>query len=595
MLCQSVRYCPTNRKSFFTLILTIDNQLIQSNFFQLFTYARVFFDETLLTHIKLGNNDVILSMLEDVKQYHQLADKSGTTLLHFAARYDNTKLAQHLINRGATVDSQNRNRETPLMYALDYQQENAVKLLLKAGADIFLPNFQNCALGMILKNTRNFNEDVRIAIFDKVTVKALKASKYVSSKQFHKNCPLHNFISMKNPEITRILLENGSSVDERSSCKQTALHIAAQSLDLENVKVLLEFNADVNARKYNGDTPATSIRDFDDQNKVLTILKVLIAAGATFFDLSFEKMIEWSILKFGNREIVRTVLQCGIVLDYPNEHGLTALHYLAWNKHAGVLEELKDFNYDVNVRCDMKTTLLHSAAYVGNPSSVQFLLDNGVDVNVEDEDGITPLSWAMHRGMHSDSCDDYQRCIEILLERGAHPQLVDFIDFKNSTSIVDKLMQLARPVIAQLALLEVSGQKIEDSIRMIIDGCEKYKTDFLLKQLQLEMMKRIGIHESVSLLEFLTTREEKMSVYARNTVLVMNLTYVMNKMEFEECYHRKLQKRFLKVTRLAEMRKKVTVAVSAILSELYGMSVYNVAKNIVDYIDDQDLNNMYDE
>ena len=50
-------------------------------------------------------------------------------------------------------------------------------------------------------------------------------------------------------------------------------------------------------------------------------------------------------------------------------------------------------------------------------ATIQLLLDQGLDVNVRDNNGVTPLQFALSKGQ-LDS-------IEILLERGANPILKD--------------------------------------------------------------------------------------------------------------------------------------------------------------------------
>ena len=66
---------------------------------------------------------------------------------------------------------------------------------------------------------------------------------------------------------------------------------------------------------------------------------------------------------------------------------------------------------------------LHIAASEGKPEIVKYLLDNGVEVDAEDEfrDGVTPLSIALIKGLMANKRDSkqYLQTISLLLERGA--------------------------------------------------------------------------------------------------------------------------------------------------------------------------------
>ena len=70
-------------------------------------------------------------------------NKSGWTPLHYAASGPEAKIVALLLERGAVVDAEAPNRNTPLMMAARYGKEDSVKLLLARGADPRRTNDRN--------------------------------------------------------------------------------------------------------------------------------------------------------------------------------------------------------------------------------------------------------------------------------------------------------------------------------------------------------------------------------------------------------------------------------------------------------------------
>ena len=77
----------------------------------------------------------------------------------------------------------------------------------------------------------------------------------------------------------------------------------------------------------------------------------------------------------------------------------------------------------VEPRGDWGNTPLHSAAYQGDLEMVQVLLNYGVDVNVQNNPGCTPLTFASLNGHHNEP-----RVARLLIEHGADTNTRDVIE-----------------------------------------------------------------------------------------------------------------------------------------------------------------------
>ena len=107
----------------------------------------------------------------------------------------------------------------------------------------------------------------------------------------------------------------------------------------------------------------------------------------------------WLILDFYNAvegksiEKVRELLQNGNVeIDFPNEHGATALHRCARTGHVELVSLLLTHKADVNVLNKSGETALHLASRYGESVVVQALFSHNADPNIQNNQRIHPYT-----------------------------------------------------------------------------------------------------------------------------------------------------------------------------------------------------------
>ncbi|XP_058792226.1 serine/threonine-protein phosphatase 6 regulatory ankyrin repeat subunit A-like [Phymastichus coffea] len=525
------------------------------------------FSQELLLWVKQQDNS-ILSALSGVRNLSKLAEGDGTTLLHYAARFGNVKLLENLIELVNRVDIVNQSGETPLMYAVAGDQLQAVATLLEAEADVLLVDIHGrCALTMAFEHAARISPEIAELVVRSVTPEALRGSECVASEIFHLDCPLYHFVSLDDVQITEVLLENGGSV--HASCPltgDTALHRAVEVLSVDNVRLLLNRGADANAKRFDEQRPLSRIRDFRDQSKVLAVVEALIGAGATL--VARGHITQYSpaalLVKYGDWEVVRTVLDSGVDPQFQDSEGLALLHHLAGNRHLGILEELQSLELYVDVRCEMGRTMLHYAAQRGNVSSLELLMDNGADVNARDRLDCSPLCTIVNSVSSEDLCNSqalqqYVECVQLLLERGADCEI--FSDYNdvwlkrtNEQSATDEFLELINPILAYAAMLVASGCVLQPAMQFKIESCPQLKHLFDSSYEQAEAFKQLIIGRSVTLFDFLIAGEEQLAFYAEHESFVPDLRQVIQSRVSDKYYASRLNKRFWMMSQLCNVK-----------------------------------------
>ena len=98
----------------------------------------------------------------------------------------------------------------------------------------------------------------------------------------------------------------------------------------------------------------------------------------------------------GNIEAVKQHLAEGADVNARSVIDDTPLHFAAGEGHKEVVELLIANGADVNAKGGISgSTPLHFAALFGHKEVVELLIAKGADVNAKDDDGATPLDWAV--------------------------------------------------------------------------------------------------------------------------------------------------------------------------------------------------------
>lgn len=189
---------------------------------------------------------------------------------------------------------------------------------------------------------------------------------------------------------------------------------AADRGEIDKIRSILKDGVNINVQDANG---RTSIMIATYNNDVKTA-KFLIDAGA---DVNIQDDMKNNPFLYagaeGYLEILKLTIDSGADPSITNRYGGTALIPASEHGYVDVIEELLTrTNIDVNHINNLGWTALLEAIILNNGNetqqkTIQLLIDHGADVNIPDNNQVTPLQHAREK--------EFKELEQILLKAGA--------------------------------------------------------------------------------------------------------------------------------------------------------------------------------
>ena len=302
-------------------------------------------------------------------------------------------MIKYLIHLGAAVDARGEgvgeDRVTPLHSAAEAGNAGAMIELIQQGADVHARGYYGETPLHLVAKCGNLE-----------VMKALLArGADIHALDEHGDTPLHYAVD-GGVVVMKELLARGAHVDPQGAngMEETHLHRAAWQGKVAEIKVLLDADADIEAR---GDTCGTPLQMASDYGEVAAA-ETLVAAGAAIEDACDrpENVALFAAVCSGERETVEGLLADGIAdIGCQNRQGNTLLHLAARAGHTGLIEVLITAGADVNVANKRGESPIHSAtaaraASENSADIIALLVSRGCPVDAVDVDGQTALHLA---------------------------------------------------------------------------------------------------------------------------------------------------------------------------------------------------------
>jgi len=340
------------------------------------------------------------------------ASLNGETVLMTCARTGNADAVKALLVRGARVnDKEKAHDQTALMWAAAQGHSAVVKVLTEANADVHARS-RSYSQTVVNEDTQRtgreeLNYDVQrggsTALLFTARTGDAESARVLLDAGANPNDAMPDGLSALvlaahsgRTDVARLLLDRGADANA-SGTGYTALHAAILKSDVALVKALLAHGADPNVKITKGTPLRRETTDFNLPQTLVGTPAYLLAA----------RFLEPDILRAlaaGGADVKATtsngtnalMLAAGMgVTRGGSRRGITPTNYGKPEPETLVLATVKaalEGDHDANAANQAGDTALHAAAQAGFTTVIQYLVDNGAQVNAKNRRGQTPLA-----------------------------------------------------------------------------------------------------------------------------------------------------------------------------------------------------------
>ncbi|XP_023701041.2 ankyrin repeat and SOCS box protein 2-like [Paramormyrops kingsleyae] len=332
-------------------------------------------------------------------------NKEGWISLHEAAYRGQTECLKVLLKLDhKMINARTFQDETPLFFAVSFEQVACSQWLLESGADPDISNKENET--PLYTACERQNLDI---------VQLILKFKGKVNKICRQGCTaLHEAVWRDNLEICHALLEAGADISIPNKYGITPLFAAAQGGCVKVLRFLIRHGADVNSHAADG---ATALYE-SSKNGHEGVVKILLSRNANANICTRGGLLPLHIAaKRGNERIVSILIPVTSKARV-RRSGISPLHLAAERNKNEVLETLIEAGFDVNAMLspdrskmheDRRSTALYFAICNNNTEAATMLLEAGANPNL---DTFNPLLIAVRQGCI--------RTVTLLVEHGAN-------------------------------------------------------------------------------------------------------------------------------------------------------------------------------
>ena len=290
-------------------------------------------------------------------------DYYGDSLLMLSIESDNLELTKFLLNQPfININLTNRYGENALALAIEYKRENVIKLLLDR-LDLDVNTSDSHGISILMRAIKySISKDIIISLINHPNIDYTTIDKKGRSLLFY-------IINFNCTGVIDHLVKKGVDlhINKCLTTKDLPLNMAIKYSNKEIIKEILALpDLDINKIDDRGRTPLMTAIENEDIEAVQLLLEN-------------EKLIVNKNDRFKR-----------IPLNYAADHNLLQIME-ALIKHKDILINSKD--------ADGKTSLM-CASMNDNVKNISMLIENGADINIQDNNNYTALMYTIERNYY---------------------------------------------------------------------------------------------------------------------------------------------------------------------------------------------------
>lgn len=405
-----------------------------------------------------GKLEELKALIETFGLTLKEVDENGDTMLHAATKTGQIQVMQYLIDSGVNINATNMQGNTALHVAVLNEQSEALCLLLESKAsDVVLNNKKDAPLHILF---RSHNKDLIAAFLQYPSIDLVIAG-------YRKRTPLHIIAELDNFEALEILHNSiclTTIFKEKTSFRLcaadednlTPIHLAARSGSAKTLDYMMS------KCKEHGYPPEVVLSFLDEENSTplhaavdgghYSVVEVLLKHGADSTHIKEDQpppihvacsqgkldMVQLMV-KHAGKKILQSHDQFGQTPLHRSASGISCTHVLSYLIAEGV---------EINPVDNNGRTPLVYAIFVGSLCAVKDLLAHGADPMIKDREGQNALHIGIHRNRKA--------IVGCLLDLPVAAQLVTDGDSQNQNPLHIALTlghsELVPPLVATIRL-----------------------------------------------------------------------------------------------------------------------------------------------
>jgi ankyrin repeat protein len=367
-------------------------------------------------------------------------DKNNYNLFELAKAHKWTEFYNYLNKDESNIDVNIRDEQNNYLitYAIIFNKPDVVKLLIEKGARIdIVDSEERSVLFMAIKF--NFIDIIKLFLLYN---KSLIGISILDIRDRNQNILLHYAIILKNLEIVKLLLENGSNPNLTEKNGYNSLHLAIYSRNFDICELIFKHNIDVNAKCNTGESALHLAC-----NLQLTKISALLVANGidvNLQDYNHDFTALHYAVNLNNKELIQLLLQNNSDPNIQDMFGNTPLHYCLLENNYEVLVMINTLSvkkYEVNYslwNIDGKIPL--HIILEQNPHDIFNYLNivlSKSNLNVQDNTGTTCLHLICLHGYWKDVVQIIsKKKLDIFIPNTYKKRPIDFILDKDLTEFI---------------------------------------------------------------------------------------------------------------------------------------------------------------